>query len=72
MNKLRNSDIRLQPKQEYSIGSTARKMNTSGIYEYEVHVVGARYDSGRKEWMYTLTDWEGKAMPGETEETKLC
>ena len=64
--------MRLQPKQAFFIGDTARKINAQGIYEYVVHVVDARYDSGRKEWMYTLTDWERKAMSGETKETDLC
>ena len=66
-----NFDMSLQPGREFSDGDTTRKQNPQGIPEYVVHVVSARYDEERKEWMYKLTDWEGKAMSGETGETKL-
>ena len=61
----------LQRPRKFSDGHMTMKMNPQGILEYDVHVVNARYDKKRKEWMYKLTDWEGKAMSGETEETKL-
>ena len=66
-----NFDMSLQPDREFANGETIRKANPQGILEYVVHVVSARYDEERKEWMYKLTDWEGKAMSGETDETKL-
>ena len=66
-----NFDMSLQPEREFSDGDRVMKANPHGIYEYEVNVVSARYDEERQEWMYKLTDWEGKAMSGETEETKL-
>ena len=46
-------------------------MNAQGIFDKTVHVVSARYDTGEKEWMYTLTDYEHKEMSGETQETRL-
>ena len=61
----------LQPDQKFPNGKKVRKENLQGILEYDVHVVSARYDPECKEWMYTLTDWEKNALPGETEETKL-
>ena len=66
-----NFDMSMQPEREFSNGKRIWKQNTQGILEYVVHVVSARYDEERMEWMYKLTDWEGKAMSGETEETKL-
>ena len=65
------SNMSLLPPRAFSDGEKAQKANQAGIYEYIVYVVSARYDEERKEWMYKLTDWERKAMPGETEETKL-
>ena len=58
-------------EREFYDGERIRKANSQGIFEYVVNVVSARYDEERKEWMYKLTDWEGKAMSGETAETML-
>ena len=64
-------DMRLQRKRKYPDGKKVRKKNAQDILEYDVHVVKARYDEERRSWMYTLTDWEQKELPGETEETRL-
>ena len=60
-----------QPERKFPNGKKIRKQNAQGIFEYDVHVVSARYDAELKEWMYTLTDWEKKPITGETEEEKL-
>lgn len=60
-----------QPDPKFLAGDQIKKMNAQGLLVYDVHVVSAKYNEGKKEWMYTLTDCERKALPGETEETKL-
>lgn len=61
----------LQRPRKYPDGKKIWKKNAQDIFEYVVHVVSARYDEGCQSWMYTLTDWEKKAMSGETDETRL-
>lgn len=61
----------LQRPRKYPDGKKIWKKNAQDLFEYEVHVVSARYDEERQSWMYTLTDWEKKALSGETDETRL-
>lgn len=61
----------LQRPRKFPDGRKIRKKNSSNILEYDVHVVKARYDEELQSWMYTLTDYEQKALSGETQETML-
>ena len=47
------------------------KENEHGIFEFVVYVVSGKYDEGKKEWMYKLTDWKKKDMSGKTPEGSL-
>ena len=60
-----------QPGPKFLAGDKIKKENPQGLLVYDVHVVSARYDEGKKEWMYILTDCKQNALAGETEETKL-
>jgi len=56
---------------KYKNGRKLRKKNPHGILEYEVKVVSAAYDGVRQKWMYTLVDYKGDPIGGETEESQL-
>lgn len=45
--------------------------NAQGVFDYSVTVISARWDDDSKEWMYTLTDWAGRRIAGETRERQL-
>lgn len=56
---------------KYGNGEKRRLKNKHGIFEYDVTIVSAEYDTWRHTWMYTLEDWEGLPIDGEWAETKL-
>ena len=47
------------------------KKNAQGIPQYDVSIVSARYDDTRHSWMYTLKDFRGEPIAGETAEMQL-
>ena len=48
------------------------KKNAQGIFEYDVVVVSAVYDTITHKWMYTLKDLGSEPIDGQTAETELA
>ena len=65
------SDLSQPPEQKFRPGMKLLKENEHGIFEFVVYVVSGKYDEGKKEWMYELTDWKKEEMSGETPEGSL-
>ena len=57
-------------RRKYPDGKKLRKIH-KGIYEHEVTIVSASYDSSKHKWMYKLGDCHGEQMAGQTEEVQL-
>ena len=66
-----NSNLVSQRPRKHEDGKKLRKQNASGIFEFDVSVVRARYDDQAHKWMYTLNDWQNARIPGETQEKEL-
>ncbi|KAL8809299.1 MAG: hypothetical protein Q9223_001700 [Gallowayella weberi] len=58
-------------KRKYNDGKKLRKKNSQGMFEFDVTIVSAQYDSAKHRWEYTLKDYAGNPIAGTTKETDL-